>query len=194
MFSTATTPPLLAAATIPGTAIWQAPVGHRQACANGTTSLQASSGTCARARTTNLCSARQRWLPRQRRPRDPVLHFAQTDYSGPRSHVGALGRHGLSPVNQSGRAISCCAFYQNSPPRRFFVTNVTNTGSKHLRRAAPRSSSVWHQLVSVKRRTAFFSVSALRSSPRCSSADISGHSTSLTPSRPTTLGNDNATP
>ena len=41
--------------------------------------------------------------------------------------------------------------------------------------------------------TAFLSVSALRSSALLPPADISGQITSLTPSRPTTLGSESAT-
>jgi hypothetical protein len=44
MFSIATPPPVLAAETIPGTTIWQAPVGHRQPRANDVTDASSMNG------------------------------------------------------------------------------------------------------------------------------------------------------
>ena len=44
MFSIATPPPVLAAETIHGTTIWQAPVGHRQPRANDVTDASSMNG------------------------------------------------------------------------------------------------------------------------------------------------------
>ena len=61
LFSIATPPPLLAAETIPGTTIWQAPVGHRQPSANDVTGASSVNGVG----TTPIPDAEDRELARK---------------------------------------------------------------------------------------------------------------------------------
>ena len=61
MFSIATPPPVLAAETIPGTTILQAPVGHRQPSANDVTGASSMNGVG----TTAILDAEDRELVRK---------------------------------------------------------------------------------------------------------------------------------
>ena len=63
LFSIATPLPLLAAATIPGTTIWQAPVGHRQPSANDIPGASSVNGVG----TTSILDAEDRELARKLR-------------------------------------------------------------------------------------------------------------------------------
>jgi hypothetical protein len=61
LLSIATPPPLLAVATIPGTTIWQAPVGHRQPSANDVPGASSANGVG----TTPILDAEDRELSRK---------------------------------------------------------------------------------------------------------------------------------